>query len=57
MRASARRAVLLTAALGAACVTRTRRVAPSGATFVCEQKPKGWRIVHVHSSQILPWDR
>src|SRR6185437_14325644 len=32
MRASARRAVLLTAALGAACVTRTRRVAPSGAT-------------------------
>jgi hypothetical protein len=153
MRASARRAVLLTAALGAACVTRPRRVAPRGATaaalgtpdmvqemarqallldakgdrgadtlyapeavvvanarvrlatprfagvgyggrvtvaaatvtlegrfawvlvdyrwinsernqaeagratFVCEQKPKGWRIVHVHSSQILPWDR
>ena len=152
MRASARRAVLLTAALGAACVTRTRRVAPSGATaalgtpdmvqemarqallldangdraadtlyapealvvanarvrlatprfagvgyggrvtvaaaavtlegrfawvlvdyrwinsernqaeagratFVCEQKAKGWRIGHVHSSQILPWDR
>ena len=23
------------------------------ATFVCEQKPKGWRIVHVHSSQLL----
>src|SRR5216684_7265 len=22
------------------------------ATFVCEQKPKGWRIVHVHSSQV-----
>ncbi len=32
MRASARRAVVLAAALGAACVTRTRRVAPSGAT-------------------------
>ena len=152
MRASARRALLLAATLGAACVTRTRRLAPSGtataagmpdaiqemarqavlldakgdraadtlyasealvvanarvrlgtprfagvglggratvaaaavtlegrfawvlvdyrwlnsernqaeagrATFVCEQKPKGWRIVHVHSSQLLPWDR
>ena len=152
MRASARRALLLATALGTACVTRTRRLAPSGttealgtpdmvqemarqalfldakgdraadtlyapdafvvanarvrlatprfagigyggrvtvaaaavtlegrfawvlvdyrwintarnqaeagrATFVCEQKPKGWRIVHVHSSQVLPWDR
>jgi len=153
MRANPRRALLLAAALGAACVTRTRRLAPSGATaaavgtpdmvqemarqallldakgdraadtlyapealavanarvrlgtprfagigyggrvtvaaaavtlegrfawvlvdyrwinaergqaeagratFVCEQKPKGWRIVHVHSSQLLPWDR
>jgi len=152
MRASARRALLLAATLGAACVTRTRRLAPSGATaavgtpdmvqemarrallldaqgdraadtlyapaalvvanarvrlgtprfagvgyggritvagaavtlegrfawvlvdyrwvsaernqaeagratFVCEQKAKGWRIVHVHSSQLLPWDR
>jgi hypothetical protein len=152
MRASARRVLLLAAALGAACVTRTRRLAPSGtataagtpdaiqemarqavlldakgdraadtlyapealvvanarvrlgtprfagvglggrttvaaaavtlegrfawvlvdyrwinsernqaeagrATFVCEQKPKGWRIIHVHSSQLLPWDR
>lgn len=27
------------------------------ATFVCEQKPQGWKIVHVHSSQLLPWDR
>jgi hypothetical protein len=27
------------------------------ATFICEQKPQGWRIVHVHSSQVLPWDR
>jgi len=152
MRASARRALLLVTALGTACVTRTRRLAPSGttaavgtpevvqemarqallldakgdraadtlyapeafvvanarvrlatprfagvgyggrvtvaaaqvtlegrfawvlvdyrwinsernqaeagrATFICEQKPKGWRIVHVHSSQLLPWDR
>src|SRR5205807_1796023 len=30
MRASARRALLLAATLGAACVTRTRRLAPSG---------------------------
>jgi len=102
MPASARRALLLVTALGTACVTRTRRLAPSGttaavgtpegvqemarqaplldakgdrvvdyrwinsernqaeagrATFICEQKPKGWRIVHVHSSQLLPWDR
>ena len=152
MRASARRALLFATALGTACVTRTRRLAPSGtaaalgtpdvvqemarqallldaradraadtlyapealvvanarvrlatprfagigyggrgtvaaaavtlegrfawvlvdyrwtnsdrnqaeagrATFVCEQKPKGWRIIHVHSSQLLPWDR
>src|SRR5713101_5053704 len=27
------------------------------ATFICEQKTKGWRIVHVHSSHLLQWDR
>ncbi|OLC04970.1 MAG: hypothetical protein AUH46_03415 [Gemmatimonadetes bacterium 13_1_40CM_70_15] len=27
------------------------------ATFVCEEQPSGWKIVHVHSSQVLPWDR
>jgi SnoaL-like domain len=27
------------------------------ATFLFEQRPSGWRIVHVHSSQLLPWDR
>lgn len=27
------------------------------ATFLCEQRPGGWKIVHVHSSQVLPWDR
>src|SRR5204862_6476968 len=32
MRASARRVLLLAATLGAACVTRSRRLAPSGAT-------------------------
>jgi ketosteroid isomerase-like protein len=39
-------------------INSERNQAETGrATFVCEQKPKGWRIVHVHSSQILPWDR
>lgn len=27
------------------------------ATFVCEEKGRGWKIVHAHSSQLLPWDR
>ena len=27
------------------------------ATIVCARQPGGWRIVHVHSSQPLPWDR
>ena len=27
------------------------------ATFICEEKSNGWRIVHAHSSQLLPWDR
>ena len=27
------------------------------ATFICEQKPAGWRIVHLHSSQLPPLDR
>jgi hypothetical protein len=27
------------------------------ATFVCEERPEGWRIIHAHSSQLLPWDR
>lgn len=26
-------------------------------TFVCEQQPRGWKIVHAHSSQLQPWDR
>jgi hypothetical protein len=35
-----------------------RQQAEAGrATFVCEEKPRGWKIVHVHSSQVLPWDR
>jgi ketosteroid isomerase-like protein len=27
------------------------------ATFVLARKQPGWRIVHAHSSQMLPWDR
>jgi hypothetical protein len=27
------------------------------ATFICEEKTAGWRIIHAHSSQLLPWDR
>lgn len=27
------------------------------ATVVCRREAKGWRILHVHSSQLLPWDR
>lgn len=26
-------------------------------TFVLARKEAGWRIVHAHSSQLLPWDR
>jgi len=36
--------------------TQRNQAEAGRATFVCEQKPKGWRIVHVHSSQLLPWD-
>src|SRR2546430_7052943 len=39
MRANPRRALLLAAALGAACVTRTRRLAPSGATAAAVGTP------------------
>jgi len=27
------------------------------ATFICETGSSGWKIVHSHSSQLLPWDR
>lgn len=27
------------------------------ATFICEVGSSGWKIVHAHSSQLLPWDR
>ena len=35
-----------------------QRLAEAGrATFVFEQGERGWKIVHLHSSQLLPWDR
>ena len=27
------------------------------ATLVCAEQSGGWKIVHAHSSQLLPWDR
>jgi len=38
-------------------VNSARNQAEAGrATFVCEDTPNGWKIIHVHSSQLLPWD-
>jgi len=35
-----------------------QRLAEAGrATMVFEQRERGWKIVHLHSSQLLPWDR
>ena len=35
-----------------------QRQAEAGrATFVFEQRERGWKIVHLHSSHLLPWDR
>lgn len=40
-----------------------RRAEAGRATFVCERRGEeesgrsGWKIVHAHSSQLLPWDR
>jgi hypothetical protein len=27
------------------------------ATFALARRPSGWKIIHAHSSQLLPWDR
>ncbi len=35
----------------------TNQAEAGRATFVFEEKPDGWKIIHVHSSQVLPWDR
>jgi len=35
-----------------------RSLAEAGrATFICQRGQRGWKIVHVHSSQPLPWER
>jgi transglutaminase-like putative cysteine protease len=33
-----------------------RRVDPGRATVICERRGESWKIVHVHSSQPLPWE-
>ena len=39
-------------------VNAEQRLAEAGrATFLFERRERGWKIVHVHSSQLLPWDR
>lgn len=39
-------------------INAQQRLAEAGrATFVFEQRERGWKIVHLHSSQVLPWDR
>ncbi|HEX9610780.1 MAG TPA: nuclear transport factor 2 family protein [Gemmatimonadales bacterium] len=37
--------------------TEQRQAEAGRATFVLEQRPSGWRVIHAHSSQLLPWDR
>ena len=35
-----------------------QRLAEAGrATFVLEEQAGGWKIIHAHSSHLLPWDR
>ena len=39
-------------------VNAEQRLAEAGrATFILEERPGGWKIVHAHSSHLLPWDR
>ena len=39
-------------------INAQQRQAEAGrATFVFERRERGWKIVHLHSSQLLPWDR
>jgi ketosteroid isomerase-like protein len=33
-----------------------RRVEVGRVTFICERRGDGWKIVHAHSSQPLPWE-
>ena len=34
-----------------------RRTEVGRATVICERRGNGWKIVHVHSSQPLPWEQ
>jgi SnoaL-like protein len=39
-------------------VNTPQRLAEAGrASFVCELRGSSWKIVHAHSSQLLPWER
>jgi len=39
-------------------VNAQQRLPEAGrATFVFERRERGWKIVHLHSSQVLPWER
>jgi hypothetical protein len=39
-------------------INAEQRLAEAGrATFVFERRERGWKIVHLHSSHVLPWDR
>jgi ketosteroid isomerase-like protein len=33
-----------------------RRAEAGRATFICERRENSWKIVHAHSSQVLPWE-
>jgi len=33
-----------------------RQAEAGRATFILEDRQGGWRIIHVHSSQVLPWE-
>jgi hypothetical protein len=34
-----------------------RRAEAGRATVICERRSSGWKIVHAHSSQPLPWEQ
>jgi ketosteroid isomerase-like protein len=39
-------------------INAEQRLAEAGrATFLFERRERGWKIVHLHSSHVLPWDR
>ncbi|HEU5262113.1 MAG TPA: nuclear transport factor 2 family protein [Gemmatimonadales bacterium] len=37
--------------------SRQNQAEAGRATLVCAEQSHGWKIVHAHSSQLLPWDR